>query len=122
VPPVSLGVRLCSEVPKEGLRAESYRRAVKRMITLDTKVVASKGQVSCDLAGEAAILNLKNGVYYGLDAVGACIWNLVQEPKTFAELRDKMLEQYEVEANRLEPDLRALLDQLAEQGLIEITG
>ena len=34
-------------------------------------VVAAKDQVSCDLAGEAAILNMKNGVYYGLDPVGA---------------------------------------------------
>jgi Coenzyme PQQ synthesis protein D (PqqD) len=84
-------------------------------------VVVSKDQVSCDLAGEAAILNLKNGVYYGLDPVGARIWNLVQEPKTFAELRDTLLAEYEVEAPRLESDLRDLLDKLAEQGLIEVS-
>jgi hypothetical protein len=85
-----------------------------------TTVVVSKDQVSCDLAGEAAILNLKNGVYYGLDAVGARIWNLVQEPKTFAKLRDTLLAEYEVEAPRLDTDLRDLLDKLAEQGLIEV--
>ena len=56
-----------------------------------TTVVVAKDQVSCDLAGEAAILNLKNGVYYGLNTVGARVWNLVQEPKTFAELRDTPL-------------------------------
>lgn len=83
-------------------------------------VVVSKDQVSCDLAGEAAILNLKNGVYYGLNTVGARIWNLVQEPKTFAELRDTLLAEYEVEAPRLETDLRDLLDKLSEQGLIEL--
>ena len=86
-----------------------------------SRIVVTKEQVSCDLAGEAAILNLKNGVYYGLDPVGARIWTLVQEPKTFAELRETMLGEYEVEATRLESDLRGLLGQLAEQGLIEIT-
>jgi len=47
----------------------------------ESRLVVSKDQVSCDLAGEAAILNLKNGVYYGLDPVGARIWNLIQEPR-----------------------------------------
>jgi hypothetical protein len=35
-----------------------------------TIVVAAAVQVSCDLAGEAAILTLQSGVYFGLNAVG----------------------------------------------------
>jgi hypothetical protein len=84
-------------------------------------IVASKEQLSHDLAGEVAILNLTNGVYYGLDPVGARVWNLIQERKTFAELRDTLLAEYEVDAAGLEADLRDLLGQLAEQQLIEIT-
>ena len=34
-------------------------------------VAATKDQVSCSLGAEAAILNTKQGVYYGLDPVGA---------------------------------------------------
>jgi Coenzyme PQQ synthesis protein D (PqqD) len=49
-------------------------------------VAAAKDQVSCDLAGEAAILNIKNGVYYCLDPVGARIWSLMQEPRAVAEI------------------------------------
>jgi hypothetical protein len=37
----------------------------------DSIVVAAKDQVSSDLGGEVAILDLKVGVYYGLDEVGA---------------------------------------------------
>ncbi|HMH50414.1 MAG TPA: PqqD family protein [Candidatus Acidoferrum sp.] len=81
----------------------------------------SKDQVSCDLQGEAAILHLKSGVYYGLDPVGARIWTLVQQPKTFSELRSTLLGEYDVEAARLEADLRDLLNKLAEQGLVEIS-
>jgi hypothetical protein len=86
-----------------------------------TRIVVSKDQVSCDLQGEAAILNLNNGVYYGLDPVGARVWNLIQQSKTFAEVRQAMLEEYDVEADRLDADLRELLGQLKEQGLIELT-
>jgi hypothetical protein len=87
----------------------------------ESKVAVSQDQVSCDLAGEAAILNLKNGVYYGLDPVGARVWRLIQGPKTFAELREKLLEEYEVDVANLDSDLKELLGRLAEQGLVEIT-
>jgi len=89
--------------------------------TNQSRIVVAKDQVSCDVAGEAAVLNLNNGVYYGLDKVGARIWNLVQEPKTFAELRDAMLAEFEVEPAQLESDLRVLLDELAQQELITVT-
>jgi len=85
-----------------------------------SRIVVSKDQVSSDLAGETAILNLKNGVYYGLDPVGSRIWNLVQEPTTFAEIRDALLGHYDVEKVTLESDIRDLLNQLAQHGLVEI--
>ena len=49
-------------------------------IHLETMIVVSKEQASAALGDEAAILNLKDGVYYGLDPVGARIWKLVQTP------------------------------------------
>ena len=83
-------------------------------------VVAAKDQVSCDLAGEAAILNLQAGVYYGLDAVGARVWHLLQEPRTVQDIRETLLMEYEVEADRCERDLLALLQELVAAGLIEV--
>jgi hypothetical protein len=82
--------------------------------------VAVKDQVSSDLGGEVAILDLKAGVYYGLDAVGARIWSLIQEPRTVNEIRDILLEEYEVEPERCERDLLVLLQRLADEGIIEV--
>ena len=91
------------------------------LLTDQSRIVVTKDRVSCDLAGEVAILNLENGVYYGLNPVGARVWNLIQEPRTLADLRDALLGEYDVDAARLESDLRGLLAQLAEQRLIDIT-
>ena len=44
-------------------------------ITDASRIVVSSDQVSCGLGDEAAIVNLRNGVYYGLDPVGARIWS-----------------------------------------------
>jgi Coenzyme PQQ synthesis protein D (PqqD) len=89
-------------------------------ISLDTTVVASKEQASADLGDEAAILNLKDGVYYGLDPVGARIWKLVQSPRTVREIRDTLLAEYDVESDRCEKDLIALLEELAGHELIDV--
>jgi Coenzyme PQQ synthesis protein D (PqqD) len=83
-------------------------------------VVAAKDQVSCDLAGEAAILNVKNGVYYGLDPLGARIWKLMQEPRAVAEIRNAITEEYDVETERCARDLIGLLEKLLAEGLIEV--
>ena len=83
-------------------------------------VVVMKDQVSCDLSGEAAILNLKSGVYFGLNTVGASIWKLVQEPKTVKEIRDAILEEFDVEPDLCEHDVLELIQELSTHGLIEI--
>lgn len=83
-------------------------------------VVASADQVSCDLNGEAAILNLQEAAYYGLDEVGSRIWALLQQPHTVGEICNSILEEYDVEAARCEHDVLVLLQQLAAAGLIDI--
>jgi len=93
---------------------------MKELISGGSTVVVAKEQVSCDLGGEAAILNLKSAVYYGLDPVGARIWNLIQEPKRIKEIYEILLKEYNVEPGRCERDLLALLEKLVEEGLIEV--
>lgn len=93
---------------------------MKDAILSSSTVVAAKDQVSSDLGEEVAILDLKIGKYYGLDAVGARIWDLIQEPRTVGEVRDVLINEYEVEPDRCERDLVALLQRLADEGLIEV--
>ena len=93
---------------------------MKARITAASRIAASQEQVSCDLGGEAAILNLENSVYYGLDVVGARIWTLLQNPTTVAAVRDVIVREYDVETDRCERDLIALLQRLAAEGLIAI--
>lgn len=93
---------------------------MKNRILGNSVVVAVKEQVSCDLRGETVILNLASGVYYGLNAVGAQIWSLVQEPRSVNEVLATLMVEYEVEPERGERDLLELLQGLATHGLIEV--
>jgi Coenzyme PQQ synthesis protein D (PqqD) len=83
-------------------------------------VVAASEQISSDLGGEAVVLNLKSGVYHGLNDVGARIWTLIQQPKVVKDIKLAILEEYDVELERCENDLVLLLNDLSEAGLIQI--
>ena len=69
---------------------------------------------------ETVILNLASGTYYGLDPVGAHMWELMSGGHSLGEIRDRLLEGYEVEADRLEQDLFKLVGELQAQGLIQL--
>ena len=89
-------------------------------ITGRSVVVAAKDQVATELAGEVVILDLKSEMYYGLNAVGARIWALIQEPTSPDQIRDTILAEYEVEPERCEGDILALLQDMAARGLVEV--
>ena len=94
--------------------------ASDRRLSEYSSVVVTKDQISSDLAGESVILELKSGVYYGLNDVGTRIWNLIQEPRTLNEIRDALVKEYEVDPDHCERDIKALLQKLADSGLIEV--
>lgn len=89
-------------------------------ISLQSTVSATTDQVSCNLGGEGVILSLKNGVYYSLNPVGVRIWTLIREPIRVYEIRDSIMEEFNVESKRCEEDLLAILQELANEGLIEV--
>ena len=91
-----------------------------RELSERSTVVAVKDQVSSDLGGEVAILDLASGVYYGLDTVGARVWELVQEPIEVNQIQETINEEYDADRARVERDVLTLLQRLADEGLVEV--
>lgn len=90
------------------------------MISLDSTVVASSQLVSANLDGEVVILGFQSGSYFGLDQVGAFVWDSIQKPQKVGEIRDRILEEYDIDSARCEQDLLNLLESLLDKQLIEI--
>ena len=72
------------------------------------------------IGDEAVILNLKSETYLGLDPVGTRIWTVLQALPPFRQRMRSLLDEFEVEPERLRQDMDRLLDQMLEQGLIEL--
>lgn len=76
-------------------------------------------QVSCNLNDEVAILNLRSTLYFGLDDVGACVWDALAEPSRLEALCRAVAARFAVSEAACEPDVLAFLAALHEAGLIE---
>jgi hypothetical protein len=87
-------------------------------LTLADTVTASRDQVFADLADEAVILGMRDGVYYGVDGVAARIWALMQQPVQLGELTSLLCAEYDVDADRCAADVLAFAEVLLAKGLV----
>ena len=76
-------------------------------------------QLSGDLGGEAVILSLKTGKYYGLNTLGVRIWELLQTPRSAAAIEAVILSEFDVEADECRSEVRSFMELLKSEGLIE---
>src|SRR3984885_13190314 len=89
-------------------------------LSVHSIVVAASEHESCPLGEESAILNLKNRMYYSMNPVGTRICTLLKEPRSVEQLRDALLNEYDVDAALCERDLLDLLGKMKSEGLIEV--
>jgi Coenzyme PQQ synthesis protein D (PqqD) len=89
-------------------------------LSVNSRVVATRDNVSCELEGEAVILNLVDTVYYGLNESALAIWALIREPAFVWEIRDEIVRQFHVEPDSCEKDVLNLLGQLKDSALLQI--
>jgi hypothetical protein len=89
-------------------------------LSINSRVVAAKDHVSCELEGEAVILKLDDCVYYGLNEGALAIWELIQKPAFVWEIRDEIIRQFEVESGSCERDTLDLLERLKDSSLLQI--
>jgi hypothetical protein len=87
-------------------------------ISLNSRVRIQEDVLFQELQGEAVLLNLKTGVYLGLDAVGTRIWQLLQEDGTLSRVVEVILAEYDVTREKFESDLLNLVSQMEQQGLL----
>lgn len=79
---------------------------------------AAKTQISTTVDDDTVILDTASGKYFSLGGVGSTVWEALQEPRSFAELLETVLEGYDVGVETAERDVRALLSNLEGAGLV----
>ena len=101
--------------PPELLR---MRVASARGIITRFKAVAE--HLHCDLNGEAVVLSLANGRYYGMNSVGARIWELVQDARSADEIERAILLEYEVDQEVCRRQVSDFLQKMVAEELLVV--
>lgn len=89
-------------------------------LALASKLVVPAQVVARTVGEETVVLDLVSGTYYGLDAIGARIWNLLGEGRTVGDALAVMLEEYDVASEQLERDGLQLIGELIDKQLIAV--
>jgi hypothetical protein len=87
-------------------------------VTLDSRVSAAEDAVFRELEGEAVIVHLGSGMYYGLDPVGTRLWQLIETHGGVQAVFDAALEEFDVEPDVLRRDLVQLVTDLVGRHLL----
>jgi len=82
------------------------------------KLTISPNAIARQVGDETVILHLGSGTYFGLDAVGARIWQLMGEGKSLNEICDVVLDEYEVSREDVERDIAGLIKDLLAHDLV----
>jgi hypothetical protein len=89
-------------------------------MNLNQTITLSPDVISQEVSGETVLLDLESENYFGLDAVGTRIWQLIKENDDLQAIYNTLLEEYEVEEQRLQTDLEAILGEVTQLGLVTL--
>ncbi len=81
-------------------------------VSIPTQVMART------VGDETVILDLASGTYFGLDPVGARIWQLMADGQTLGAICETLLNEYEITRETLEDDILRLTEELRAKGLV----
>lgn len=86
----------------------------------DSLLSTAPGSLSTAVQDEVVILDPASGRYFGLDRVGARVWEMLTASTSWAELLTTVTTEFDVDPQRAEQDLRVLLEELATKELVVI--
>lgn len=82
----------------------------------------TNNQIASKVADETVILNHDKGSYYGLDEVGAVVWDQLEKgAQSIDTLCEAVTAEYDVEFDGCKDDISHLLKELIAEGLVEET-
>lgn len=90
-----------------------------RDVAADVTIERAGEVLVSDVDDEVVMLDRESDVYYGLNEVGAFIWEQLAEPRTVAELEESTAEAFDVSRSRCRKDVQEFLTDLLDADLIE---
>jgi len=89
-------------------------------VALGDRVRPTEQALYKQLDGEAVLLHLESETYFGLNAVGARMWELLTTAPAIRDAFEALLEEYDVDPATLRKDMEDLIAELSARGLLRV--
>ena len=89
-------------------------------ISLESRVLVADDVAWREVVGEAVILDLGGGRYFGLNDVGTRVWRGLLDGLELGQIVERLTEEFDVSAARAERDALTLVQRLADVGLVRV--
>ena len=96
--------------------------ATHAAVTLAARVHRSGDVMMQAMEDEAVLLDMASERYFGLDAVGVRIWELLADDASLTQVHATLCAEYNAGPERIATDLLALVEALLKAGLVRIAG
>ncbi len=88
-------------------------------ITERDTVRRCQNHVMSSIGDDTVLLDLEQNDYFGMNAVGTRVWELLESARPVASLCRRLEEEFSVPPDQCQADVLAFLNQLAKEGLVE---
>lgn len=92
----------------------------KNSLSTESRVSQIKDIVASDIDGEIVMISIENGAYYGLDAIGSRIWELIKTPCKVSDLIESLMEEFDTDRPTCEKDVLKFLNDLQKNNVIHV--
>lgn len=87
-------------------------------VSENSVIVKVADHLSCEVGEDTAILNFGNNTYFGLNEVGSVVWKMLAKPMRVGEIRNALVEEFEVDPRECLQDVISLISNLLEHQLV----
>jgi hypothetical protein len=90
------------------------------MLADDALISRRDTALSSRIEDKVLMMDIDSGAYYELDATGARIWELLEQPMPFSAICGALSEAYEVDAETCRAEAAVFVDELRQLGLVAV--
>ena len=94
----------------------------EHFMTLDitASITRHPDMLSAEIGGEAVMMSIEKGAYFGLNPIATRIWDLIEQPQTIAELIAVISEEYDVSDEQCAADVQEFVADMIERGIARL--
>lgn len=92
------------------------------ILELETHLKRAENILFSEIDQDKVMIDIERGAYFGMNPVAGEIWDMLETPQTPQQIIDKLLAEYEVDAETCQAETLAVLQRMTRLKLVEVVG